>query len=407
MSQDRTPMTSASAPTEFGYRFFAPLMATAFFEQVVVSLMRVTTSYRAVELELSVVWLGLITTAFAVLPMLLAVSIGRYIDRGRDTRTARAGSVLMMSACAGFALLPPSLITLLVFTALLGLSHLMLVISQQVLCTRGASGTLDRMLGNYMVANAVGQGVGPSIVGWVGGSAAVPPTDVLFTIGFALSALALVPALLLRTPAAPAKTLGPARPPTPLREILRLPGLHAIFLVSVVTVAAQDLIVVYMPLLGAERGLSVDAVGMLLAVRAGASMLSRYLYARLNEILGRRRLTIASTVASAVAYAGLAVPFPLALMHVVIAAAGFFIGISITVSIASLLGLAAADARGTANSLRMMGNRVGQFVIPFLASLIAAATGIGGIFLVIGLSLAASGTAVHAGQRKSRSEAAG
>jgi hypothetical protein len=82
-------------------------------------------------------------------------------------------------------------------------------------------------------------------------------------------------------------------------------------------------------------------------------------------------------------------------MHVAIAAAGFSLGISVTVSIAGLLALASAEARGTANSLRMMGNRVGQFTIPFLASLIAAATGVAGIFLVIGVSLAASAAAVR------------
>ena len=42
--------------------------------------------------------------------------------------------------------------------------------------------------------------------------------------------------------------------PPPLRELLFIPGLTAIMLVSVVTVVAQDLIVVYLPLLGADRG---------------------------------------------------------------------------------------------------------------------------------------------------------
>jgi sugar phosphate permease len=102
-----------------------------------------------------------------------------------------------------------------------------------------------------------------------------------------------------------------------------------------------------------------------------------------------------STFASALAYIGLALPLPLWGMHVVIAAAGFALGISVTVSIAGLLALASDEARGTANSLRMMGNRIGQFTIPFLASLIAAATGVAGIFLVIGVSLAASAAAVR------------
>ncbi|MEA3026568.1 MAG: hypothetical protein QOF91_1853, partial [Alphaproteobacteria bacterium] len=69
-------------------RFVTFLLATAFFEQVTTSLVRVTTSYRALELGLSVVWLGIITAAFAILPLICAVSIGRFIDRGNDVRTA-------------------------------------------------------------------------------------------------------------------------------------------------------------------------------------------------------------------------------------------------------------------------------------------------------------------------------
>jgi MFS family permease len=376
------------------YRLLVPILTTAFLEQVVTTLVRITTSYRAVELGLSVIWLGIITAAFAVLPIILAVQIGRFIDRGNDARTAWIGGGLLVVACAGFAL-SHSLVMLLLSTAILGTAHLLLVISQQVMCTRQSGpGVMERMLGNYMVANAVGQGVGPSIVGWVGGSASIPPTRLLFWIGLFVSVLTCASALMLRS-GQPRTPRLERKKPIPVADIARIPGIRAIFFVSVVTVAAQDLIVVYMPLLGAERGIAVDAIGMLLAVRAVASMASRFLFARLNELMGRARLTALSTFASAVSYIGLALPLPLAAMHVVIAAAGFALGISITVSIASLLALASDEARGTANSLRMMGNRIGQFTIPFLAGLIAAATGVAGIFLIIGVSLAASAAAVQ------------
>src|SRR5712691_4090348 len=376
------------------YRFVTFLLATAFFEQVTTSLIRVTTSYRALELGLSVVWLGIITAAFAILPLIFAVSVGRFIDRGNDVRTARIGGALQVAACAGFAL-SQSLIALLAFTALLGIAHLMLVISQQVLCTRhGGPGAMERMLGNYMVANAVGQGVGPSIVGWAGGSASIPPTQLLFWIGLGVSTLSFASTLMLRSTSPQSKRIEGSMP-VPVRDILRLPGIRAIFFVSVVTVAAQDLIVVYLPLLGQERGMAVDDVGMLLAVRAVASMFSRFFFPWLTTLLGRTRLMAVSTFASAATYIGLAIPLPLVAMHAVIAGAGFTLGIAVTVSIASLLALAAAELRGTANSLRMMGNRFGQFTIPFLAGLIATASGVASIFLVLGLSLAVAGTVVQ------------
>jgi MFS family permease len=185
------------------------------------------------------------------------------------------------------------------------------------------------------------------------------------------------------------------RAKVPLRDLLFAPGLTTIIVVSVVTVVAQDLIVVYLPLLGSDRGLTVDAVGTLLAIRAVASMLSRLIYVRLHVAFGRIPLTLISTFVSAGAYALLAVPLPLPLLYAAIATAGFTLSISITASIAGVLAIASGGAIGTANSLRTMASRVGQSIIPIVASLVAAAVGTGSIFVLIGLSLAASGAAVR------------
>src|SRR5262245_31333031 len=117
------------------YRFVVPLLATALLEQVTTTLVRVTISYRVLELGLSEAWLGVITAAFAVLPMVLAVTVGRFIDRGNEAQTAWIGGGLMVAASLGFwvwQVVP----AILLFTAVLGLGHLMLVISQQVLCTK-------------------------------------------------------------------------------------------------------------------------------------------------------------------------------------------------------------------------------------------------------------------------------
>ena len=383
------------------YRLLFAILTTAFIEQTVVSIVRITTSYRAVELGLSVVWLGIITAAYAILPIIIGVSVGRFIDRGHDAATTWIGGAVLLVACTGFAL-SSNLIALLVFTAFMGSAHLMLVISQQVLCTRCGTGpgAMERAIGNYMVANAVGQGIGPYIVGWAGGSASIPPTQFLFAISAACAVLALASALMVR-PGGPRVPKAERGKPPPLRELLFIPGLTTIILVSVVTVIAQDLIVVYLPLLGTERGMSVDTVGLLLTTRAGAAMAARLLFARLNESLGRIPLTVISTFVSAGSYACLGLPLPLAAMYAVIAIAGFSLSISITASIAGVLGIASGGAVGTANSLRTMGNRVGQFVIPFLAGLIAAATGVGGIFVIIGISLAVSGAAVRFERRRS------
>ena len=48
------------------YQLLLPLLVSTALVQLLTSLVRVTTSYRAVELKLSIIWLGLIASAFAI-----------------------------------------------------------------------------------------------------------------------------------------------------------------------------------------------------------------------------------------------------------------------------------------------------------------------------------------------------
>src|SRR5207244_5408214 len=145
---------------------------------------------------------------------------------------------------------------------------------------------------------------------WAGGSASIPPTRLLFTLGLAFASRSFAASFFLR-PGPPRQPKRAGDKPVPVSEIARIPGLKLIFFVSVVTVAAQDLIVVYLPALGTERNISVDIIGMLLAVRAGASMASRFVYAWLSVMMGRWRLMAVSTLASAIFYAAIAAPLPI------------------------------------------------------------------------------------------------
>lgn len=381
------------------YHFVVPMMAAAFFELTVVSIIRVTTSYRAIELGLSATWIGILTAAFAILPVFFALKVGRAIDRGNDLKLIWAGAALLVAACLGMALFP-QVYPLLAFSAALGIGHLFLNIGIQVLCAQQPGpGVMERMMGNYMVATAVGQGVGPAIVGWVGGSAAVPPTPPLYWSGLAIAVLAFISSLFLRSSHRPQPQANGAKP-KPVRDIVNSPGFLIVFSLSVVSVVAQDLIVVYLPLLGAERHIAVDVIGSLLAVRAFSAVFSRLFFAKLSQLLGSTRLMVMSTVAGALAFGALAAPISLALMYAAIAVLGSSLGIAVTTAISSLMALVASDVRGTANSLRTAGTRLGQVVIPFLAGLLATAMGVASVFLVLGASLAAAATAVQVKRAK-------
>jgi predicted MFS family arabinose efflux permease len=379
--------------------FVIALMATSFLEQTIVTLVRVTTSYRAVELGISVVGIGIIAAAFSILPIAMAVALGRYIDKGNDARAVWYGAALMIVGCAGF-LVAESPITLILFTAILGASHMVMTVGLQVLCARQQGpGMMEKMVGNYMVANAIGQGLGAYIVGWTGGASAIPPTEFLFGIGLALCGLQMASSLFLR-PSQKIAVKASDGKPIALRDVVSAPGYGGLFTIGIVSVVAQDLIVVYMPLLGAARSISVDDVGRLLAMRAGASMVARFSFTRLYAKLGTWRLAAFSTFGSAVGYLALAIPMPVILMYAAIALTGFALGISVTISIAGLMAITRPEMLGMSNSVRMVGNRIGVFVVPFIAGLVATAAGIGSVFVLLGLSLAASASVVQLQKRK-------
>jgi MFS family permease len=380
--------------SDFDYRLLVPLLISTALIQMVTALVRVTTTYRAVELELSTVWLGAIAALFAIFPIFLAVWIGRYIDRGHDAHSAWIGAVFFLAACAGFALWPTAA-ALLAFTAVMGIGHMFLMASQQMLCLRcGGPHRREAIFGNYMVAGAIGQGLGPYIVGWSGGTATVPPTQLLFTVGAIAAGLSLAVILTMR-PARNRPTQAGDSALVPVGELLRVPGLGAVILAGVVVVASSDIVVIFLPLLGTERGIDVRDIGLLLTVRAAASMVARLLYARLVGAVGRYPLMVASTLVCGVTFAILALPLPLAPIYATMAVMGFAFGLATTLSITIVVELSAEGARGTANSLRIMGNRIGQVALPFGAGLLAAASGVAGILVVSAVSLVASAVAVH------------
>jgi predicted MFS family arabinose efflux permease len=385
--------TPPSHPATGGidYRLLIPLLLNTFAVQTAVAIIRITTSYRAIELELSVVWLGAISATIAVLPLIFAVPVGRFIDRGHDALATWIGGAVLLITATGFIVWPTP-VGLLACTALLGVAQMFLVAGQQIVCARCAPNHLDQAFGHYMVANAIGQGVGPYAVGWVGGGATVPPTGLLFVVGLVVSALVFLFAIALR-PQRIERQATRAAAVVPLLDLLRIPGLKAVVLLGVICVTSQDLLIVYLPLLGSERHIDVADIGMLLTARAAAAMVARLLYARIVNATGQHRLTITSCLAAAMAFAALAMPLPLLLLAASTAVIGFAIGLTSTLSITGLVRLVDSGTRATANSFRMVGNRIGQLVFPFGGGLVAAAVGVGGIFAILAAALAASAAA--------------
>jgi MFS family permease len=183
--------------------------------------------------------------------------------------------------------------------------------------------------------------------------------------------------------------------PMSLGTLLRINGFVTVLIASVITMSAQDLIVVYLPLLGNERNIGVSDIGWMLTVRSITAVISRIGYSQLVAVVGRVRLTFITMALSGVAFIIMALPVSISVLYVACAVLGLGLGLASALSLTSVVELAPPAARGTALSLRITGNRIGQASIPSLGSLVVAAAGAAGVLGLIGLALIVSGISVQ------------
>ena len=362
--------------------------------QVVTFVLRPTTAYRAVELDVPAAWLGALTASFAVVPLLLAVPSGQATDRFGERRVMLAGAALLLLSAVVFASERSGAAGLVIGSVVLGTGHLLSVVGEQAAVANSAGpGRFDTAFGHYTFAASLGQAAGPALITVLGGGGALPDTRPLFLAATALGAVLLGVTTMVRTPARE-RSAG-ATGPGSMATLLRLPGLVRALTVSCVVLAAVDITLVYLPALGADRGLAAGAVGMLLTLRALASMVSRFFLGRLVRRTGRRRLMMGSVALSALSMAGVAFPLPVGVLAALVLLLGLGLGVGQPLTMSWLAEVAPAGQRGRAMSLRLTGNRLGQVVIPSAVGLLAAGFGAAGVLWATAGALAAVGAAAR------------
>jgi MFS family permease len=375
------------------------LLLHAALIQAVTSVVRPTASYRAIELDTAPALLGVLPAGFAVLPLVAAVAVGRIADRRGERPMLVVGGCMVLAATIAFAVAGRSLAALVVCSALLGLGHLLVMIAEQSLVADLArTRSRDAAFGAYAFASSAGQAVGPAALAVVGGDRVQPPTGTLFLAGVGMAALLLAVAIGLRGGASGRALSG--TPSGKVRDLLRVPGLPAAVMASLVAVSAVDVLAVYLPALGTERGLAASTVGLLLVLRALSTMASRLLLAAAVERVGRSRLLMAGAVAAGAALVVLALPVPVPVLVVAVLVAGIGLGVGQPLTMSWVTLLAPERQRATAVSLRLTGNRLGQTVVPVVVGSAAAGLGAGGVLAATGTLLA--GVTVVSARRVAR-----
>ena len=408
-------------------RWLLRLVISFAFAQGAVCMARPAVSYHALELGAGASAVGVITAAFALLPLAVAVPLGRRTDRGRCGPLLPVGLALIAAGCAlsGTA---PSLVVLGAWSALLGLGHLVFVIGAQSLVARQSGPhEHDRNFSHFTIGGSMGQLVGPVLSGWLVGGAG--PRGVsehgsavaLFASG-ALSFCAYATLWRIEAPrtaqsaqsaradravdgsstASPSMTAEGSA--VPVVRILRARGVPAGIFTSLAVLSTTDVLTAYLPVVGEERGIAPGMVGVLLSLRAAASVLSRIALPPMTAWLGRQMLLVVSCVVAGLVCALLAVPLPVWALALALVVLGFGLGVGQPLTMSTVVQAAPERARSTALALRLTGNRLGQVGAPAGAGLLAGAAGAAAPFVLLGALLLGASVAAAGSRARARTE---
>ena len=364
--------------------------------QAAVYMVRPATSYRLLAYGEGAREVGLVAAAFALLPIFLAIPLGRFSDRRGGAPLLVVGCALQTAGCLLLAVSPTTL-TIACSSAVVGLGHLALALGAQDIVARESDESRhDQHFGLLTAGVSIGQLVGPLLVGTVLGTALAPSagaTTTVMLLAAGIAALATVCAAVADRSAGHAGVRPVSRRGS-VRTILSTRGVPAGIFASIAVLAASDVFTAYMPVIGARNDIGPRAVGVLLALRAAASIAARLRIGAIVRRVGRTRLISIGAAAAAVALAAMTLTqnvWALAALSIV---AGFGLGFGQPLSMTLVLQLVPGHAQSTALAVRLTGNRIGQVATPAAAGLVAGKSG-AGVFWLLGAMLVASALAIQ------------
>jgi len=369
-----------------------PLLVSSTLTQATIYVLRPMITYRAIELDASTFQIGIVAALYALFPVLLALQFGSLVGKIGEGKFLIAGTISM--ALTGLALVfANSVFTLAIATAFAGISHLACMVGgQSMVALRAPRENYDKYFGYYTFSASLGHLVGPLIAALVAGSDGTLPksTSNAFLLGFALCVIALIPVLKWRNEKPSVAAKSDTGTYSAAIALMKRPGILAAIYVSLAISSVADVLVVFLPLFGTENNFSPYAIGVILAIRAGTTMISRFFLGRLSARFSTFQLLMVSTSVSVIACAGMAFASTPITLGAIVFIAGFSLGIGQPLTMSLVSQKTAANERALAVSARLMGNRFGQFIVPGAAGALAASAGAGGVFIGLSVLLATS-----------------
>ena len=375
-------------------RWLWALLINVALAQASIYVMRPMITYRAIENGASSFEIGVIASIYALLPLLVAVPMGRWVGRLGEIPLLVAGSLSFIALGIAFSFLN-NVIAIALATAVAGVAHLSNVAaSQAMVASRSPVHLQDHNFGYFSFSTSLGHTVGPVIGGLIAGSSGVLPESSTSAFVFAsiVAALSLLPFLFFKGLAeVKSKAERDAAGSIKARDVMRRPGIKPAIWTSLAVASTNDVLVVILPLVGTEFGISPVTIGVILSLRSGSAMISRFFLGRSTARFGSARVMNYSIFISALLLFVSVFATSAITLGASMAVIGFLLGMGQPLTMSIVSKKTPIEERAMAISIRLFGNRFGQFIVPMGAGALAAPFGGGSVFIGLAVLIASAG----------------
>ncbi len=361
------------------------LIAVAVAAHVALGAARVTTSLYALSLHASEFTVGTLIALFAVFPMLLAVPMGRVIDRGGVRHPLMAGCVIASVGVAVTASVK-AIAALYIAAILIGTGFMAIFIAaQHAVGTLAAPDQKAAGFSKLSVGFSISAFVGPLLAGVTidHGSHALA-----FVACGAFTLLAFVIASGRALRELPVQAAGPHRQKGSPLQLLRDRELRGVYVVGILLAAAWDLFTFVTPIRGTQLGFSASTIGLILASFSAATFVVRIAMPGIVRRFHEWQVLTGALCAASLCYGLL----PFMQQPMTMAATAFALGLALgsgQPNVLALLHLGAPPGRGAeAIAIRASIGNLSAVSLPLAFGAAGATLGLFAVFWGLGAIIA-------------------
>lgn len=346
---------------------------------------KIVVSLYALQLGASQVTIGVLAALYAAVPLLLGIYSGRLVD-STGTRWPLIGGAIVMCAGMLVSYFSHGMAALFATAVLAGAGFVFFNVSIQTLT--GDFGGADQRARNFALLS-----IGYSVSTFVG------PVSVGLAIdyfgharAFLMLALFTVPPILClllikrfnfvngkKNTDAKRKTL----------ELLKLPPVRSVVIISGLIVAAWDLFAFYLPVYAHALNFSASTIGVLLGVYAFAAFITRFAMPALLRRWRSESVMFVCLLFAAAAFAAFPLSTNLYYMLAIAFCLGLGLGCGQPLSMMIAYNRSPEGRTGEVTGLRLTANNLSRVFIPLVCAALGTAFGAAPVFWLNALNLMA------------------